>query len=80
MASVTFAIPKDVKLGIKELSWVNWSEAAREELVSDIKRSKALQKLDELFKDSKITDEDCLMLGRQLKKDMRKRLKKEGKL
>jgi len=80
MASMTLAVDNELRLYMKVLPWVNWSEVAREELLEDLKKDKALRKLDKLFKESKLTDEDCLKLGRQLKQDMLKRLRTEGKL
>ena len=80
MASIALKISDEFESIVNKLPWVNWSEIAREELLKDVIRDKALRKLDELFKDSKLTDADCLKLGRQLKQDMLKRLKAEGKL
>jgi len=37
MASITFAIDEDIQGRIKEFSWVNWSEIAREELLQKYK-------------------------------------------
>ena len=78
MASVTFAIPADVKSDMKELSWVNWSEAVKEELLDSIERQKILHKLDELFKDSELTDEDILKLSKEARKGRFKKLKSKG--
>jgi len=80
MPSVTLTLPKEVKSELKEFIWINWSEVARESFLEAVKRQEALQKLNELFKNSKLTDEDCLRLGEQVKEDLYKRLKKEGKV
>lgn len=45
MASVTFAIPDSIKSEMKKMSWVNWSELAREEI---LKREKLLKILAQL--------------------------------
>lgn len=80
MATITLAVDEELKMDMKDFPWVNWSELAREELLEESKRKEALHKLDEIFKNSELTDEDCLKLGRQLKQGMLRRLKKEGKL
>jgi len=80
MPSVTFSVPNKLKSKMKELSWINWSELARQEVLIQDKRVRLLEELEELTKDSKLTDEDCLRLGEKVKEDFLKRLKKEGKL
>ncbi len=80
MVSTTFSIDGESKHNMERFSWVNWSEVARRLLLKEIKKQEALQKLDELFKNSDLTEKDCLKLGEQLRDDLSKRLKKEGKL
>jgi len=80
MPSVTLTLPEKTKSELKRFVWINWSEVARESFLETVKKQEALQKLNELFKNSKLTDEDCLRLGEQVKDDLYKRLKKEGKL
>ncbi|MBU4242651.1 MAG: hypothetical protein KKF52_05450 [Nanoarchaeota archaeon] len=78
MASVTFAIPADIKAEMKSLAWVNWSESAREKLLTDIERSKALEKLIKIVSKSKFTEKDAGLLSEKVKSSMHKQLKKEG--
>ncbi|MFH0862755.1 MAG: hypothetical protein V1875_06985 [Candidatus Altiarchaeota archaeon] len=78
--AVTLTLSEDEKSALERLRWVNWSEVGREEVEREFRRQKALAKLSESLKDSELTDEDCLILGRQLKKDLAKRLKREGRL
>ena len=80
MPSATLTIPQEIKSELKRFAWVNWSEVARESFLEAMKRQEALDKLNELFKNSELTEEDCLRLGEQVKEDLFKRLKKEGKL
>lgn len=80
MPSTTLTLPEEIKSELKKFIWVNWSEVARESFLEAVKRQEALEKLNELFKNSKLTDEDCLRLGEQIKDELYKRLKKEGKL
>ena len=80
MVSITLSVPKEFKQKMDEFEWLNWSSIAREAFAKRMKQLEILEGLDELFKNSELTDEDCIKLGRQLKKDMFKRLKQEGKL
>jgi len=68
MASVTFSIPNDVKEEMKQLSWVNWSELAKQEVMRQHQRAELFKELEELTKDSKLTDDDCLKLAKFVKK------------
>lgn len=64
MASATITMPDEIKNEIKRFSWVNWSEVAREELIKESKRIKLLEELEELTKDSTITDNDIEEFGK----------------
>ena len=75
MASLTFAIPDKVKSDMKELSWVNWSELAREEI---LKREDLLKLLKRLkSKEEQEVIKWSVELGRKAKKDSFKRLLSE---
>lgn len=69
MASVTLAIPDEIKSEMKELAWVNWSELVREETLELLRLSKKLNSKEEreLIKWS-------VELGRKAKKGRFKRL------
>jgi len=75
MASVTFAVPDEVKQDMNELSWVNWSELDRIDLLKKMKLKELSKKLEskgeqELIKWS-------VELGRKAKKERFKRLLSE---
>lgn len=76
MPSVTFSIPEEIKLGMKQLSWVNWSELARQEVLIWNERTELFKELEELTKDSTLTDADCLRVGELVKEKIWKRLEK----
>ena len=78
MVSVSFTISEELKTKIDKFSWINWSDVARQEALEQEKRVELLNELEELTKDSKLTDEDCLRLGRLIKKGISKRLQKGG--
>lgn len=69
MPSVTFAIPDKIKSEMKKLSWVNWSELAREEI---FKREKLLKQLES--KEEQELIKWSVELGRKAKKGRFKRL------
>ena len=72
MASITFSIPDKVKSEIKEFSWVNWSELAKQEVLKQDERARLFEELEELTKNSKLTDEDCLRFAKLVKKRFEK--------
>jgi len=67
MSGVTFAIPEDVKLKMKTLSWVNWSELVRRAFLLRLLEKVNSKEEQELIKWS-------VELGRKAKKDSFKRL------
>ena len=78
MANITLAVSEELKHDMQDFPWVTWSEAAREMLLESLERHKALEELDELLKDSKLTDEDCEEFGERLKRGVWKRIQEEG--
>ena len=45
MVSLTIPVSDELKGGIMEFSWVNWSETAREELIDEQQRHEAIEKM-----------------------------------
>ena len=72
-STLTLAVPDKLKKDISELKGVNWSEETRQFLEDRVRRLKALKKLDELTKDSELTEEDVLEIGRKIKESIAKR-------
>ena len=52
---------------------VNWSEETRQFLEERVKRLKILRKLDELTKNSDLTEEDAIEFGRKINEGIAKR-------
>jgi len=75
MVSFALKISDEFRAIIDKLPWVNWSELAREESFDNIKTIEVLHKLNELFKNSKLTDEDILNLSKKVRKGRFKELK-----
>lgn len=78
MASVTLKITNNFKDMIDKLSWINWSEMAREEVLKKIEEEKTLEKVRAIISRSKLTEEDAEELAEKVKLSMHKRLKKKG--
>ena len=78
MVSVTLKISNEFKAMINKLSWINWSEVAREEALKKIEEEEALQKFRTIVTNSKFTEEDAEELAEKVKLSMHKRLKKKG--
>ena len=78
MASVTFAIPDDVKADMKALSWVNWSEFGKKEATKSVDKQKALKRALEIVSKSKFTEADADEMAEKVKASMHKRLIDNG--
>ena len=78
MPNITLSVPEDLKEKIDSLPEINWSESVRNFLSEKAKRALLLKKLDKMLENSKLTEEDCLKLGEQLKERVWKRHKAEG--
>ncbi len=72
-ATLTLAIPDKLKKEISEIKGVNWSEETRQFLEERVKRLKILKKLDELTKNSDLTEEDAIEFGRKINQGIAKR-------
>lgn len=72
-STLTLAIPDKLKKDISELKGVNWSEETRQFLEERVKRLKVLKKLDELTKNSTLTEEDAIEFGRKINEGIAKR-------
>ena len=73
MANITISVPKDLKVKMEKFPEINWSKLTSILLSQKIKRLELLKKLDEMLADSKLTDEDCIELGKRLKKEIAKK-------
>lgn len=78
MASVTFTIPDKVKEDMESLSWVNWSELAREEALKRAKLAREFEEFKKITSKSRMTKKDAGQLAEKVRASMHKQLKKEG--
>jgi len=77
MVSVTLKITDKFKAMMDKLSWINWSEIAREEALKKLEEEQALQKFREIISKSKLTEDDAEELAEKVKLSMHKRLKEK---
>lgn len=70
MVNVTLAVPEELKKEMEKFKIINWSEVAREAIVKKILQLKILQSFS---KDSELTEEDALRLGKEVNKALAKR-------
>jgi hypothetical protein len=73
MANITISVPKELKAKMNKFPEINWSKLTRLLITQKIKRLELLKDLDEMLVDSKLTDEDCIQLGKKLKKEIAKK-------
>ncbi len=70
MVSITLAVPEEMKKEMDTFSDMNWSAVAREAIK---KRLLMLQKFKEFTRESTMTEEDALRLGREVSAKVMKR-------
>ncbi len=70
MASLTLAIPADLRAEMKQFPEINWSEVARQAI---LQKTRQLKQLSRLFSKSTLTDQDALEIGKQIKRRVWKR-------
>lgn len=75
MTSLTLSVPKELKQKMDKFEWLNWSSIAREAFVKRMRQIEILDKLEKDVANSKLTDEDCIKLGRELRKAISKKYK-----
>ena len=76
MPNLTIAIPEELRKELSKFKIINWSEVAREAFE---KKMIQLKILESFSKDSELTQEDALRLGRKVNEALSKRLSKRGK-
>ena len=70
MEELTIKIPERVK---QEFPEVEWSKVAERAVLEEFRKLATIK----LFKNSEITNEDCLKLGKEVNRSVRLRIEKE---
>ena len=73
MVSITLSVPKEMKNEMNNFQDINWSAVARQAIKN---RLIMLERFKEFTKDSTLTEEDALRLGKELNKNLAKRYNK----
>ena len=76
MPNLTIAIPEELRKKLSEFRIINWSEVAREAFERKIIQLKILESFS---KDSELTQEDALRLGKKVNEALSKRISKRCK-
>jgi hypothetical protein len=72
MVSITLCVPEDLKKEMDSFPEMNWSEIARGAIKNRIEMMKRFR---EFTKDSELTEEDAIRLGREVNKGLSKKFK-----
>ena len=70
MASMTLAIPADLRAKMRMFPEINWSEVARQAILL---KTRQLEQLNRLLSRSTLTEQDSIAIGRQIKRRVWKR-------
>jgi len=72
-ATLTLCVPDELKKEMSGIKGINWSEETRQFLEERVQKLKLLRRLDELTKNSRLTEKDIIEMGRQINKGIAKR-------
>ncbi len=67
MATLTLAIPEDLRTKMRHFPEINWSEGARQAI---IEKARVLEQMQRLLSKSTLTARDTLSFGRQIKQQV----------
>ena len=76
MPNLTISISEELRKKLSEFKIINWSEVAREAFEKKIIQ---LRVLESFAKDSELTEEDALRLGKKVNEAISKRFSRECK-
>ena len=67
MATITLSVPEELKERMNKYPEINWAEWSRESIFKRFERFLLLKVSDEVLKKSKLTKEDAVKLGEEVK-------------
>ncbi|MDZ7688779.1 MAG: hypothetical protein U5J64_08680 [Halobacteriales archaeon] len=70
MVSITLSVPEEMKDEMEEFPEINWSEVARQSIDEKLEE---LRFLEEFKKESDLTEEEAVKLGRRLNEELAER-------
>ena len=74
MSDLKVKIPQKV---LKEFPEVDWDKIAERAVMEEFRKRLSIRMLDELLKDSELTDEDIERLSEKVDRQVRKKIEKE---
>jgi len=84
MPIITLSVPEDLKNEMNEFKHINWSAVARKAITEELSNLSKLTLLNSIISKSKLSEEEAekfaVELGRKIKKERAKELKKRGLL
>ena len=78
MVSLTLKITNDFKALIDKLTWINWSELARDEVQKKLEEERSVETFKKIIAKSRLTQEDADRLSKNVKQSMHQSLKRKG--
>jgi hypothetical protein len=78
MVSLTLKITNEFKALIDKLTWINWSELAREEVLKKLEEERSVETFKKIIVKSRLTEEDADQLSENVKQSMHQSLKRKG--
>ena len=78
MVSLTLKITNDFKALIDKLTWINWSELARDEVQKKLEEEISVETFKKIIAKSRLTQEDADRLSENVKQSMHQSLKRKG--
>jgi len=78
MVSLTLKITNDFKALIDKLTWINWSELARDEVQKKLEEERSVETFKKIIAQSRLTQEDADQLSENVKRSMHQSLKRKG--
>lgn len=75
MINLTLSIPDDLKAKMSRFPEINWSEVARQAITE---KTRVLERMQSLLSQSKLTEQETLKIGREIKRRMWKKYQRSS--
>jgi hypothetical protein len=78
MVSITISIDEKLKKEMQRFVWINWSEVAREIFLKRLNEQKKIDSINQLLRNSTLTDEEITELTKKTRKGRFNELNSQG--
>lgn len=75
MATLTLAIPDDLRVKMRHFPEINWSEVARQAIVE---KTRTLEQMQRLLAGSSLAADEAVQVGRQIKRRVWRKHRRAG--